>query len=88
MLPQNDRHRNKRAKLPAEMGKNLVEFQVYFEIFPLVGFAIRRNTKMEGGQIPCGKRLSEKMNMLTSARIAADCFRKMQEDAEKEILLR
>jgi hypothetical protein len=57
--------------------KNLSEFQVYFEILerlPLHFDAIR---KMEGGQMPCWKRSSEKMSTWTSARIAAACFRRM-----------
>ena len=58
------------------------DFRICFSNM-VFGIAIRRNTKTEGGQIPCWKRSSEKMNTWTSARIAAACFRKMPGDAGK-----
>lgn len=64
-------------------GKNLNKFQVYFEILKQLGLQFDAIRKTEGGQIPCWKRSSEKMNTWTSARIAAACFRKMPGDAEK-----
>jgi hypothetical protein len=64
-------------------GKKPQRISGIFRDFETVGIAIRRNTKTEGGQIPCWKRSSEKMSTWTSARIAAACFRKMPGDAGK-----
>jgi hypothetical protein len=81
MQPQNEAGTSA-EKLPGKREKPQ-QISGIFRDFETVGIAIRRNTKTEGGQIPCWKRSSEKMNTWISARIAAACFRKMPGVAER-----